>query len=238
VVWKWRNEEEGCLGGNVTRRLVVTTPFNGFGASGGERGPGVAIAVWLAEVLPVLLKAKGLCTELIFGFLSGHNEGSLGLKSFLSQLQKEGLGPQQVTAYITLGANIGIHYSFSEEEHTGRKRRDGANYEGIGHGESMLNPRAVPSLYNALMQVTREEVFLNITKVTNATLAGTGDNRYIYAAGYEMASWQGWFFPRFHMETDTGTSVSEARLGALAGGALGMLGQLASGGRAAAPAAA
>ena len=159
--------------------------------------------LWLAETLPRILDEGHQqygCVELVLGFLSGHNEGSLGTRFFLSELKKTH-PPESVTAYITLGANIANRYSFT-----------GNNYQGTPDGVMLMVPRAVPALWGALQGAVRGATkYVRAVEITGKNTAGGGDNRYIWAAGYPMVSWQGLITPRFHMPTDF-ASTTDAQL--------------------------
>ena len=199
VVTRWRSDSCGADGGKI---VVISTPVNGFGPGGGERAPGVAILLWLAETLPRILQGGAQeygCVELVLAFLSGHNEGSLGTRVFLSELKKTH-PPENVTAYITLGADIANRYSFA-----------GKNYESDPEGIATLSPRAVPALWSALQGAVGQTKYVKAIEITGSRTAGGGDNRYIWAAGYAMISWQGLLTPRFHMPTDF-SSTTDAQL--------------------------
>ena len=191
----------GCA--NPSRIVAITTPFNGFGPSGGERAPGVAILVGLAKDL-AQSEALQPCVEYVFGFVSGHNEGSLGLRHMLQALKETGLGPANVSAFFTLGANIGLKYRF-----------DGNNYQSGGSGRGFLLPQAVPQYFSVLSNATNEVPYVLARKITSYDMT-SGDTRFIYAAGYKVISWQGLIHPRFHMATDYATSVDPAALEAAA----------------------
>ena len=83
--------------GNVGPRIVVSTPRSGWFACGGERGPGVAAWLRLAQILAAARVRSTLVTT------SGHEFEGLGAEHFLAS---EAPSPEAVDAWVHLGANL------------------------------------------------------------------------------------------------------------------------------------
>ena len=79
--------------------LVITTPLNGWFASGGERGPGIAIALALAE----WTRRAHPGWPVRIAFTTGHEQGGAGMRALLADAR---FAPGAVKLWINLGANI------------------------------------------------------------------------------------------------------------------------------------
>lgn len=82
--------------------VVVSTPASGWFACGGERGPGIAL--WLA--LADWAAKGGLTSSLVFVVNSGHELGDLGAHQFL---EKAAPPKDQVRLWLHLGAGIATY---------------------------------------------------------------------------------------------------------------------------------
>jgi|GEM_PF-15731 len=81
------------------KAVVVSTPKNGWFRSGGERGPGVAVALGLAE----WLRTSRPDLPVRFVFTSHHELGGAGMKAALAD---PAFAPDRVRLWLHLGANI------------------------------------------------------------------------------------------------------------------------------------
>jgi hypothetical protein len=100
--------------GNGKDIIVVSTPISGWFTCGGERGPGIAIALGLARWVGVRQPEANY----LFDFNSGHELTGIGARRFLaSQAPK----PPDVRCWLHLGANIAT-YDW-EREASGYKPR-------------------------------------------------------------------------------------------------------------------
>lgn len=79
--------------------VVISTPKNGWFQSGGERGPGIAIALGLAD----WLRAKRPDLAVKFVFTSHHELGGAGMRAALADPE---FSTERVRLWIHLGANI------------------------------------------------------------------------------------------------------------------------------------
>jgi hypothetical protein len=80
--------------------LVVSTPVSGWFQCGGERGPGIAIWLALAE----WAASEGL--PCMFIGTSGHELGNRGMHAFLRELAPH---PDDVDCWLHLGAGVATH---------------------------------------------------------------------------------------------------------------------------------
>jgi len=205
-------------GGEPVSTIVVTTPFNGFYKCGGERGPGIAMLLDIARRAvgmtarhhgPYIARATSdvgvgaapagsvANVRLIVGFLSGHELGSLGLQAFLETLSTGmDLGPSDVAAFFSLGANIAMYGEF-----------EGDNFGGAGSGAITTSASASPDLYELASAAMPKFT----TGVVNCS-AAAGDTRFICAAGYQTLALLGATNYRFHLETDAADSTNETML--------------------------
>ena len=79
--------------------IVVSTPMSGWFTCGGERGPGVAVALALAQWVAQRRPKTGY----LFDFNSGHELNGAGARRFLASGAPK---PAQVRCWFHLGANI------------------------------------------------------------------------------------------------------------------------------------
>ena len=79
--------------------IVVSTPRSGWFHCGGERGPGVALALALAR----WVGRRQPSVSYWFDFNSGHEFNNLGTRKFLGEMAPP---PGQVRCWLHLGANI------------------------------------------------------------------------------------------------------------------------------------
>ena len=85
--------------GNNRRRIVISTPRTGWFASGGERGPGIAYLLALAEWAAQRPNGIGF----LFVATAGHELDHLGMARFLSDRPPP---PEQTLCWLHLGAGI------------------------------------------------------------------------------------------------------------------------------------
>jgi hypothetical protein len=93
--------------------IVISTPKSGWFYCGGERGPGVALALALAR----WVSQRQPPVSYWFDFNSGHELDNLGTREFLNDVAPP---PDQVRCWLHLGANIAT-WSF-EDSPSGLKR--------------------------------------------------------------------------------------------------------------------
>ncbi len=86
-------------GDQASPALIVSTPKNGWFTSGGERGPGIAMALGLAD----WIAAEHPQMPVRMVFTSHHELGGAGIRSALADTR---FAPERVRAWIHLGANI------------------------------------------------------------------------------------------------------------------------------------
>ncbi|MDP6788846.1 MAG: hypothetical protein QF830_08265 [Rhodospirillales bacterium] len=85
--------------GGGRRRIVISTPRTGWFASGGERGPGIAYLLALAEWAVERRSGVGF----VFVATAGHELDHLGMTHFLSDYPPT---PEQTLCWLHLGAGI------------------------------------------------------------------------------------------------------------------------------------
>ena len=84
------------------RLIVVSTPYSGWFECAGERGPGIALWIGLAEW------AAGRKSDASYLFVasSGHELNGIGLHTFLEKIAPK---PAEVAAWLHLGAGIATY---------------------------------------------------------------------------------------------------------------------------------
>ena len=80
--------------------LIVSTPVSGWFRCGGERGPGIAVWLALAEW------AAGEGLPCMFVGTSGHELGNRGMYAFLRELAPH---PEEVDCWLHLGAGVAAY---------------------------------------------------------------------------------------------------------------------------------
>lgn len=83
------------------KAIVISTPKNGWFGVGGERGPGIAIALGLAE----WLKVHRPTVPVRLVFTSHHELGGQGMKAALDD---PAFAPAKIRVWLHLGANIAV----------------------------------------------------------------------------------------------------------------------------------
>ena len=83
------------------RRIVVSTPYSAYLTAAGERGPGIAI--WLA--LAQWAARRGGATSFTFVASSGHEMNGAGIRGFLAHAAPD---PGSVDAWLHLGAAVAV----------------------------------------------------------------------------------------------------------------------------------
>lgn len=94
--------------GSGGKLMVVTTPLTGWFQCAGERGPGVAMFLALAESIG---KRKPTGVSYLFVGTSGHELGYRGQEVFMETLNPK---PEGMKMWLHLGASIGTWSSMAE----------------------------------------------------------------------------------------------------------------------------
>ena len=110
--------------------VVVSTPFSSWGPAGGERGPGLALLLALAEALSAqALSAHGGASpdvqpprRLLLIATDAHELGHLGMRRALATLGARGVTPSSVALWLHLGSSIAT----AERAAAGRRLPRGA----------------------------------------------------------------------------------------------------------------
>ena len=182
-----------------TRRFIVSTPISGWFHCGGERGPGVAIFLGLAEALPRLAAARSARSaaqcggvELLFVGTSGHELGDMGAELNLASLAARGWGVESgVDAFVSLGASI-----MTWQNITG----PGATPDGVYRSPLCYNTERIG---DALVKPFRAAGYA--PGLNRSDLAG--ELLKVIGAGYSAFGFYGDFY-RFHTPEDDASSTS------------------------------
>ena len=186
-----------------TRRFIVSTPISGWFHCGGERGPGVAIFLGLAEALPRLAAARcarrsahnaAACggVELLFVGTSGHELGDMGAELNLASLAARGWGVDSgVDAFVSLGASI-----ITWQNITGA----GATPDGVYRSPLCYNTERLGDALVTPFSAAGYAPGLNRSDLAGELLKVIG-------AGYAAFGFYGNFY-RFHTPEDDASSTS------------------------------
>ena len=151
-----------AMHGKTSDVIVVSTPTSGWFTCGGERGPGIAIALalarWVAQRRPQ--------TGYLFDFNSGHELMGIGARRFLAELAPK---PEEVRSWLHLGANIAT-YDFERNSPVYRPVANPSKYRLPCSHEAML-----PMLNAA---------FADMPQVKPAVGPGIGELTAFVAQGY------------------------------------------------------
>ena len=93
------------------KTIVISTPLTGWFTCGGERGPGIAILLSLADYISQQEDRKH--DYMFFGTIA-HELNSYGAEYNLERMEEIGFGPENVHVWLTLGASIATHATFDE----------------------------------------------------------------------------------------------------------------------------
>ena len=110
--------------------MVVSTPTSGWFTCGGERGPGIAVALGLAKWVARRKPHVGY----LFDFNSGHELMGIGVRRFLAELAPK---PAEVRCWLHLGANIAT-YDFERNSPVYRPVANNSKYRLPCSNEAML----------------------------------------------------------------------------------------------------
>lgn len=185
--------------GKVTRQsdrdwIVVSTPSSGWFTCAGERGPGVAMLLALAEW--AASRPDGL--NYLFVGTSGHELDFLGARLFHEAHLAP--PPERTRAWLHLGASIAT-----------------PPWEDVG---GTLRPAA--AVTNGTLQASEElatimrEAFVELPMYTLRTDTRIGEFRDLTEHGYRGLGVVGGSNPWFHVPRDTPDAVSAATLSAVA----------------------
>jgi hypothetical protein len=179
--------------------LVISTPLNGWYTVGGERGPGVAIALGLAE----WARRAHPDWAVRVVFTAGHELGGLGMRAVLDDPR---FAADKVKLWLNLGANI-----------AGREMR--ATAGGIAREDGPAVDRGLVA--SPELMTSAAAAFAGQSSYTNPILAdgarvpgevalvlGRGQHRVVGLVGYQLLH---------HTPLDDAASTTPALLEAVAG---------------------
>ena len=160
--------------------IIISTPKSGWFNCGGERGPGVALALGIAR----WIGRRKPRNNYYLDFNSGHELNNLGTRHFLSERAPK---PEKVKAWVHLGANIAT--------------RDFNNTsEGLKY---YANPTRYPVVCSddAFLPVVKL-AFSNISEVKPYIGPGIGEFGPVIQAGYRGFGVYGGAYYYFHTPAD------------------------------------
>lgn len=181
--------------GNGDQYVVVSTPISGWFGCGGERGPGVA--TWLA--LAQWAAAKKLPYTFVFTGNSGHELGGWGAKAFLDG----GAPPVDKTKlWVHLGAGIATLAWKSTPSGLVKENKVDVNRN---------------FFYSSAVAKSFQDAFKDVAgnKWLTAQRAG-GELIYVIDKGYPNVAGAAYSHPYFHMKSDDASKTSPAILEELA----------------------
>jgi len=179
------------------KALVITTPRNGWFFSGGERGPGIAVALALAE----WLRRHRPEIPVRLAFTSHHELGGAGMKKVLADPE---FAVDRVTLWMHLGANIATREAVVRDGRFGFTPGPNAQ-RGIG-----VTPALFPELQRAFAgrDPIRIDSLADARPVGEmALIARGGAYPLVGVVGYQLAH---------HTRLDTADSTSPQVLGPMA----------------------
>lgn len=186
--------------GNGKQYVVISTPISGWYTCGGERGPGLATWLSLAEWVS---KNRSQFTDYTFVFTgnSGHELDNLGALTFA---EKAAPKPEETRLWIHLGAAIAVRGWKEENGFFIHTDEVDAN-RGIYYDESVAN--------------TFEKAFANIkarkgkgTEANKATIKAGGEGGLYKEKGYKNLVSLAYAHRYHHVKTDDENNTSPALL--------------------------
>lgn len=187
--------------------IVVSTPKSGWFGCGGERGPGVALALALARWVGRRRPAVGYW----FDFNSGHELFNLGTRRFLGDVAPPA---SRVRCWLHLGANIGT-WDYVETEGRVQARADPGRYLVPCKDDSVLVPVA--------------RGFGLMPEVGPYVGEGIGELGPVFEAGYRGFGVYGGRYRHFHTPVDGADGTSPELLAPVAEALVRTLGIMESG---------
>ncbi|AYB34680.1 PA domain-containing protein [Chryseolinea soli] len=177
--------------GNGDQYVVVSTPISGWFGCGGERGPGVA--TWLA--LAQWAAAEKLPYTFVFTGNSGHELGGWGAKAFLDG----GAPPVDKTKlWVHLGAGIATLSWKSTPSGLVKENHVDANRN---------------FFYSDAAAASFQAAFKNVAGNKWPTTQRTGGELiYVIDKGYPNVAGAAYSHPYFHMKSDDASKTSPAIL--------------------------
>ena len=179
------------------RAIVITTPRNGWFLSGGERGPGIAVALGLAD----WMRKNRPEIPVRLAFTSHHELGGAGMKKVLTDPE---FAEDRVKLWMHLGANIATREAVVRDGRFGFTPGPNAQ-RGIG-----VSPALFPELQRAFAgrDPIRIDSLADARPVGEmALIARAGAYPLVGAVGYQLAH---------HTRLDTADSTSPQTLGPMA----------------------
>jgi hypothetical protein len=165
--------------------VVISTPYTGWGPCGGERGPGIAMFLALAE----WARSK-VPHDVILVATAGHEVGHSGMERFLASTDAP--GPEATALWLHLGASIAIF---------GRA------------GSSDANAATRYALHSAsLAEPVRAHLASAFVPIDTA-VAAFGEVGDVVRAGYPDHLGFAGYGPHHHLPSDTAAATSPALLG-------------------------
>ena len=182
------------------RRLVVSTPTTGWFRCGGERGPGVALLLFLARTLPGLIdQITKHAVELLFVASAAHELGQLGATAARAHAEARGFTPAATDLWLALGSTISNWQTFPPGGQQGR----GVFRSLLHYSAASLAPVAAPLRSIGFQPALR------------APEALRGELAHVARAGYPAMGFYGHGF-KFHVADDDANSTSGEMLGEVA----------------------
>ena len=161
--------------------IVISTPKSGWFTCAGERGPGVALFLTLAE----WASRRDSPVSYIFDANTGHETGGTGIARFVEDVAPP---PDQVLAWVHLGANIAT-WAWEETSAGPVKRARPEDYRVVCNSEELL-----PLLADALTSLPGLEPRAG---------RGIGEMRLVIETGYRGFGVNGGPYRYFHAPEDT-----------------------------------
>jgi hypothetical protein len=181
----------------IGRKIVISTPLTGWFRCGGERGPGVALWLALAEHLskqkrPVLMLGTG-----------SHEIGHLGMEH---ALQHGAPAPDDVDIWMHLGASLA---ATRLDDHYGQRS-----------GQFLVGTDLTAA-------AARELLSPHLPTYVTGTAKTLGEAGQIIGAGHRRFIGMSGQFPNFHTPLDDGRAVDHAKLARILTGIKALLARLA-----------
>ena len=181
-------------------RLVVSTPTTGWFRCGGERGPGVALFLFLARALPELIsQTTSRAAELLFAASAAHELGQLGATAVRTHAEAAGFTPSATDLWLSLGSTISNWQAVAPGGQPGR----GVFRSLLHYSGASLAPVAAPLRSIGFQPTLRGPEALR------------GELAHVARAGYAAMGFYGHGF-KFHVADDDANSTSGKMLGDVA----------------------
>jgi hypothetical protein len=164
----------------TNRVVVISTPYTGWGPCGGERGPGIALFLALAE-----WARANLPHDLLFVATAGHEIGHSGMATFL----ETGPAPASTALWLHLGASIATHASA-----TSRAANSATRY-------ALFSPGLAP---------VAQARFGGAFTLVPTNVAAFGEMADVVRAGYPLHLGFAGYGPHHHLPSDDASATDPA----------------------------